>query len=178
MRDEVSLDEARRRVVPVRERAHRNTLADRRWRSRPTALPAARLFADLAKRPVDRRRAHGEYRGTDLRIESHVPVPFHRLDQCRQQRFQAFATDAVRRLPQNDYRLADRLVVDPPTGLRRRAARGGVAPQQPHRVLSVKAGGCNEFIENACLLGAPCNCVPSCQGVNQFVSCRHAYTDD
>ena len=90
---------------------------------------------------------------------------------------------AFRRLPQirsdashkNDYRLADRLVVDPPTGLRRRAARGGVAPQQPHHVLSVKAGDCNEFIENACLLGAPGNCVPSCQGVNQFVSCRHAY---
>ena len=97
--------------------------------SRPTALTAVRLFADLAKRPVDRRRAHGEYRGTDLRTESYVPVPFHRLDQCRYQRFQAFATDAVRCLPQNDYRFADRLVIDPPTGLRRRAARGGVAPR-------------------------------------------------
>ena len=85
-------------------------------------------------------------------------VPFHRLDQCRHQRLQAFATDPVRCLPQNDYRLADRLDVDQPTGLRHRAARGGVAPQPPHRVLSVKVGDCNEFIENACLLGAPCNC--------------------
>ena len=175
MRDEVGLDEPRRRVVPVRERAHRNALADRRWRSRPAALPAARLFADLAKRPVYRRCAHGEYRGADLRTESQVSVPFHRLDQYRHQRLQAFAADAVRCLPQNDYRLANRLVVDPPTGLRLRAARGGVAPQQPHRVLSVKTGARNEFIENACLLGAPGNCVPSCQSVNQFVPCRHAY---
>ena len=175
MRDEVGLDEPRRRVVPVRERAHRNALADRRWRSRPTALSAACLFADLAKRPVDRRRAHGQYRGADLRTESQVPVPFHRLDQYRHQRLQAFAADSVRCLPQNDYRLTDRLAVDPPTGLPLRAARGGVAPQQPHRVLSVKAGDHNEFVENACLLGAPGNCVPSCQSVNQFVPCRHAH---
>ena len=68
-------------------------LADRRWRSRPTALPAACLFADLAKRPVDRRRAHGEYCGADLRAESQVPVPFHRLDQY-------VGISAFRRLPQ------------------------------------------------------------------------------
>ena len=175
MRDEVGLDEPRRRVVPVRERAHRNAAANRRWRRRPTAPPAASLFPDRAKRPVDRRRAHGEYRGADLRTESQMAVPFHRLDQRRYQRLQAFATDSVRCLPQNDYCLTDRLVVDPPTGLPLRAACGGVAPQQPHRVLSVKAGDRNEFVENACLLGAPGNCVPSCQSVNQFVPCRHAY---
>ena len=104
-----------------------------------------------------------------------MPVPFHRLDQYRHQRLQAFATDAVRCLPRHDYRLANRLVVDPPTGLRLRAARGGVAPRQPHRVRSVKPGDCNEFIENARLPGAPGNRVPSCQGVNQFVPCRHAH---
>ena len=175
MPDEVGLDEPRRRVVPVRERAHRNALADRRWRRRPTALPAARRLADLAKRPVDRRRAHGERRGADLRTESQAPVPFHRLDQYRPQRLQAFATDAVRCLPQNDDRLTDRLVVDPPTGLRLRAARASGAPQPPHRGLSVKAGNRNEFVENACLLGAPGNCVPSCQSVNQLVPCRHAH---
>ena len=40
-----------------------------------------------------------------------MPVPFHRLDQRRDQRLQAFAADAVGCLPQNDDHLAHRLVV-------------------------------------------------------------------
>ena len=96
----------------------------------PTA-PCRSPVRRLSRSDRRSRRAHGQYRGRRPSLRS----------PCRSIASTSIGISAFRRLPQmrfrclpqNDYRLADRLVVDPPTGFRLRAARGGVAPQQPHR---------------------------------------------
>ena len=52
---------------------------------------------------------------TYQRVERQMAVSFHRRDQVRQDRFEAFPTDAIRGLPKDNERLADRPRIDPPS---------------------------------------------------------------
>ena len=65
MRDEINLDEAGRRVIPIRERPDRDRAPERRWR--PVSAPTGTdTLALRTKSPVDRGRADRHQRGTDF----------------------------------------------------------------------------------------------------------------
>ncbi|UWU25663.1 hypothetical protein N2601_29935 (plasmid) [Rhizobium sp. CB3060] len=58
MRYKVDLDEARRRIVPISEGAHRNRPANRRTHASTSTLTAACYDTDFRQKPVHRCRAH------------------------------------------------------------------------------------------------------------------------
>ena len=73
-----------------------------------------RRAADRREQPVDGRRTGREEALTDIRVERQMAVPLHGRDQAGQDGLEAFATDAIRGLPEDDEGLADRLRIDPP----------------------------------------------------------------
>ena len=85
---------------------------------------------------------------TDVRVERQMAVPLHGRDQTGEDRFEAFATDAIRGLPEDDERFADRLRVDPPTEPGCIGHDGIDAREQADRMLAVTAGDVDELIEN------------------------------
>ncbi|GJE61435.1 hypothetical protein MPOCJGCO_3557 [Methylobacterium trifolii] len=174
MRHEVDLDEAGRRVVPVRERPHWDRPAQRRWRP-PAARTASGALALRSEGPVDRRRADREQRGPDLRDEVEVSVAFHRRQQGRDHRLQTLAADPVGGFPEHDQRLAHRRVVDPPFRSEGRRLTRWTGPEQPHRVLAVVTRHGRELVQDAGLLLTSAASVSSRQRHKQFITRRHAH---
>ena len=95
VRDQVGLDEARRRILPIAERAHRNPA--------PYALAPGTTAPTLTGRHRPRRRQAAVYRrGADrhellahLRVQGQVPMPLECRHQDRQQRLQALPAHTV-----------------------------------------------------------------------------------
>ena len=95
VRDQVGLDEARRRILPIAERAHRNPA--------PYALAPGTTAPTLTGRHRPRRREAAVYRrGADrhellahLRVQGQVPMPLECRHQDRQQRLQALPAHTV-----------------------------------------------------------------------------------
>src|SRR5512132_645633 len=138
MGDEVDLDEARRRIVPVAERANRNRTPYRRAEACAPAPAAARDEPHLAQQPVHAGRADLQQQAADLGVNRQSTVPLERGKQDGHERLEAFRADPVRSLPHCDQRFADRIAVTaagPP--LRRRPLLPG--PQQSDRVLAMIA---------------------------------------
>src|SRR3954447_20035626 len=69
--DQVRLDVAGRRVLPIGEGAHRDAAPERRRAGHPASRSAARLVTEAAQCPVDRCRAHRQQGGTDLGRDGH-----------------------------------------------------------------------------------------------------------
>lgn len=65
----------------------------------------------IGQQAIDGRRADLKEFGLDDRIQIEVAVPFHSVNQLRNQRLQALATHPVGRFPQHRQRLAYGLVV-------------------------------------------------------------------
>src|SRR5512135_736243 len=61
--------------------------------------------------------------------------------------FEAFPTDAIRGLPEDDECFADRLRVDPPAGLGRIGHEGIDSGEEADRMLTVAAGDVDDLIE-------------------------------
>ena len=75
---------------------------------------------------IDGGSADGEDALANLGVEVEVTVPLQSCDQARQDRLEAFATDAVGGFPEDDQRLPHRLIVGAPRhdrGSRQRADR-------------------------------------------------------
>ena len=110
--DHVDLEETWRRVPPVGEGPHRNAAPD----GRSHALAALALPVDVQARSsehaVDGRCTHLQHLAPDDRVQVEMAVPFHRIDQDRNQRLQALAADPVGCLPEHRQRLANGLVVE------------------------------------------------------------------
>jgi len=109
--DHVDLEEAWRRIAPVGEGTHRDAAPD----GRAHTLAAFALPVDLQTRigqhAIDGRRADLKEFGFDDRIQLEMAVPFHGINQLRDQRLQALAANPVGCFPQHCQRLAYRLVV-------------------------------------------------------------------
>jgi hypothetical protein len=67
--------------------------------------------ARLAQRPIHRRRAHRQQIRANLGRQLQVAVPFHRIDQDRNQRPQPLAANAIGRFPHHNQRLAHRVTI-------------------------------------------------------------------
>jgi hypothetical protein len=78
-------------------------------------------------------------------------VSFHGINEERHQRLQAFAADSIRRLPDHNQRLTDRIVIKS-ARWSRRAPLDLLAAEYPHGVLAVKAGHRCELIQDAAFL--------------------------
>ena len=78
-----------------------------------------------------------------------MAVPFHRGDQRGQDRFETFAADAIRGLPEDDERLADRFGIDRPGRGMCIVADRVNSREQSNGMLAMAAGECNEFIQNS-----------------------------
>ena len=114
-------------------------------------------FPDPAQRAVDRRRAHRQKPGADVRPQLQVAVPLHGGDQGRHQRLQPLAADPVRRLPENHQRLTDRVVVDASATSAVGAACRRSRPPDAHRVLPMEGGDGLELVQDPALLGPSAN---------------------
>jgi len=73
---------------------------------------------------VYRGGAHRQQIRPQFRRELQVAMPFHGIDQNRQQGSQPLAADPVRSLPHDDQRFTHRLVVDPSSRTRARLPAG------------------------------------------------------
>ena len=175
MRHQVRLDEPGSRILPVREGPHRHAPPDRRRWWRAPAFLAARRVLHRPQRPVDRRRAHRQHAGADLRRQLQMPVPLHRLHQHRQQWPQPLAADPVGRLPQHDQRLVHRRVVHPASPLTLPVMRCLAATEQPHRVFPMVTRHRHELVQNPATLGPARAGIPVRHRRHQFVSRRHAH---
>ena len=145
MRHEVHLQKPRAGIVPIRERPDGNLPARLRG---PFPLAAlTRRGADRRQEPVDGRRANCEQMLTYQRVERQMAVSFHRRDQVRQDRFEAFPTDAIRGLPKDNDCLADRPRIDPPSQSGRLGDDGLGPGDKSDRMLAMAAGDGNEFIQ-------------------------------
>jgi hypothetical protein len=85
VRHQIRFDEPGQRIIPAVKGSHRNAAPDRRRGRRVTPLSSSRL-PHLTQRPIDRGGAHRQQTRANLRRELKVAVPFHRLDQDRNQR--------------------------------------------------------------------------------------------
>jgi hypothetical protein len=98
-----------------------------------------------------------------------MAVAFHRRDQIGQDRSEAFPTDAIGGLPEDDERLADRVRVDPPRRGGRLVDDGIDRGEDSNCVLAMAAGDGNEFIQDFCLLGFRCMCIAFMEDFEEFV---------
>src|SRR5215468_6234986 len=99
-------------------------------------------------------------------------VSLHRLNEEGHQRFETLATDPVRRLPDHNQRIADCLIIKSARGPWS-APSGLFAAQHPHRVLAMKAGHCDELIQNAAFPPTLAISVSLSYRYHQFISRRH-----
>src|SRR3954468_15370543 len=164
-------DGAVRRRVPPPARA-RHELAGR---PPPPPGPAAGLRSHRTESPVHGRRAHRQQARADLGSELEMPVALHRLHENGRQRFQALAADPVRRLPEHDQRLADRLIVEAPLRPWGRAPVGLSTPEHAHGVLAMEPGHRDELVQDAPLLGPPALAVSLDDRRHEFIPRRHAH---
>lgn len=80
---------------------------------------------------VNRCRADLQNLGLDDLVQVEVAVPFHCIDQHRDQRLQALAANPIGRIPQHGQRLAHCLVVEP---VPMRAAFAVATPSRSTRI--------------------------------------------
>jgi hypothetical protein len=133
--DEVDLQETGGRLVPIRERPHGYLSAGL---GRRLPLPAVtRCATDWRQQPVDGRWTGREQELTDIRFERQMAVPLPGRDQPGEDGFEAFATDAIRSLPEHDERTTDRLRIDPPTGLGYAGQNADDGREEADRMFSV-----------------------------------------
>ncbi|HMS06549.1 MAG TPA: hypothetical protein PKD73_12270 [Burkholderiaceae bacterium] len=111
--DQVDLEEARRWVAPIRERAHGNAAANGRADARPPLALPIDAIARVAQGTVDGRGADLQELGLDHRVQLKVAVSLHRVDQDRDQNLQPLSADTVACLPQHNEGLAHGFVVEP-----------------------------------------------------------------
>src|SRR5215469_1490122 len=99
-------------------------------------------------------------------------VSLHRLNEEGHQRFETLAADPVRRLPDHNQRIADRLIIKSARGPWS-APCGLFAAQHPHGVLAMKTGHCDELIQNAGFPATLAIGVSLSYRYHQFISRRH-----
>ncbi len=117
----------------------------------PRPRPAGSLRVRIAcRRTPSRVRISGASRKCPC---SHPDCrAFHRLDENRQQRLQALAADPIRRLPDHNQRIADRIIINAARRPRSRASLGPSASEQGHRVLAMETHHRHELVQDARLL--------------------------
>src|SRR5215472_5442353 len=99
-------------------------------------------------------------------------VSLHGLNEERQQGLEAFAANPVRRLPDHNQRIADRIIIKSARGSL--SAPGGLfATQHPHGMLAMKTGHCLELIQDARFLAPLAFRVSLSDRYHQFISRRH-----
>tara|TARA_R110002072_G_scaffold39813_2_gene113766 strand:+ start:711 stop:1070 length:360 start_codon:yes stop_codon:yes gene_type:complete len=113
VRDEIGLEKAGRRIIPVGIGADRYGATGRRSGRRPAATAAARLFAHRREDPVDRCGADRFQPASNRWIKRQMPMALHGGNQHRDQRLQSLAADPVRSFPQDDQCFANRIVIQP-----------------------------------------------------------------
>ena len=149
MRDQVALHEPGRRILPVPARTYRNPPPHRSRREHAPPAPDACLLTDIAKTPIDRRRAHRRNAGPHIFAQLRMPMPLHRLHERRQQDLQALAANPVRGLPQDNQGIPNLVAIlesprPPITRLRRSRT-----PKQTDRMLPVMPGHRHELVRHA-----------------------------
>ena len=110
--NQVAFEIAGRRIAPVSEGPHRHTLSDGRAGAPTPPARTSGRFALRAQQTVDGCGADLEQPASHHRVELEMAVPFHCLDQNRDENSQPLAADAISRLPQHRQRLMHRLVVE------------------------------------------------------------------
>jgi hypothetical protein len=110
--DHVDFEEPRWWIAPVVERPHWNAAPDGRADTASALALPIDMQTGRGQGAIDGRRADLQQLGLDDRVAVEMAVPLHGIDQRRYERLEAFATDAVTRLPQQDQRLANGFVVD------------------------------------------------------------------
>lgn len=139
-------------ILPVRECAHRHTAPDGGTGARTTEQAPACRGAGLGKQAIDRRRTGAEDTRAHALLEPKMAMPFERVDERRQQRAKALGADTVRRLPQDQQCLPDRVALY----ARPRWASGGTIRtrdvQGANGVLGVPPRHRDELVEDPPLL--------------------------
>lgn len=173
--DEIHLEEPGDGLLPIGERADRNTLSNTAG-SRPSApLPTRGCRPRLTEHSVKRRRACGQYPRANCVVQLHVPMLLEGGDEDRNERAEALAADPVGGLPQHHHGLANGFVVqarphpsDRGAGLRRVFLR----VQNADRVLAMKARERHELVEDAASFARARSLISLHHRVGEFPSCR------
>src|SRR6266478_2788112 len=96
-------------------------------------------------------------------------MSLHRIHEHRNQRFQAFATNAIGCFPKHRQRLAHRLVVQTVAGARRLLG-GALVSKQPYGVLAVVAGHGYELVEFLDPITECCTAISPSQRFDQLLA--------
>lgn len=88
----------------------------------------------------------------DIWVEREMTMPFHGRDQPGEDGVEAFATDAIGGLPEDDERLADGLGIDRPADPGFLGNDGIGRGEKADRMLAVTAGDVDEIIEDLGLI--------------------------
>src|ERR1700736_5551194 len=157
----VDLAEARRRSVPIIERADRNFAPDCRIKACTAALAATRRELHIAEQAVDGCGADGQNTITIRLAKPQSAMLLKGRQQGRDHHLEPLAAYPIRRLPQRRQRVLDRRVVSAPalsrcSDLARRNRL--LLPEGAHRMLAMPARRRAQRVEHAPLfrpLGRP-----------------------
>ncbi|MDM0109604.1 hypothetical protein QTH97_32110, partial [Variovorax sp. J22R24] len=98
-------------VQPVGERTYRDAASNRRTHTFAALALPIDVRTRLSQHAIDRRSADLQDLGLHSRIKVKMSVPFHGIDQHRDQSLQAFTANPISRFPQDRQGLAHHLVV-------------------------------------------------------------------
>jgi hypothetical protein len=101
---------------------------------------------------VEGRRTCAEELPPHLFIESKMTMPLQGIDEQGEECPETLPADSVRRLPERDQGLTNRLIVEPAARNCLRLRVRHLTPKHPDGVLSVVSGQPDELIEDACLV--------------------------
>jgi hypothetical protein len=111
--------------------------------------PGAAALSLWLQHSIDRRCTHLQQWRAHFGRQCQMPVAHHRLDQRRNNRLQALATNSVRRFPQNNQRLALGGAVYPSRGPWRGAFAGRTGTKHAHRVLAMISCRRRKLVDDA-----------------------------
>jgi len=171
--DHVDLEEARGRIEPVGEGAHRDAATDRRAHSLAPLALSVNVRPCSGQHAVDGRRADLQNLGLDDRVKIEVPVPLHGIDQHRDQRLQALAADPIGSFPQDRQGLGHRLVVNA-VAQAHVDCWAELSAKYADRVLAVVAGESHEFVEDLDPITERRAAISQSQCLDQLLACGHA----
>src|ERR1700737_3237160 len=148
----VDLAEARRRTVPIIERADRNFAPDCRIKACTAALAATRRELHIAEQAVDGCGADGQNTIAIRLAKPQSAMLLKGRQQGRDHHLEPLAAYPIRRLPQRRQRVLDRHAVSAPALSQYPDIARLVLPECAHRMLAMPARRRAQRVEDASLL--------------------------
>ena len=152
VRHQVSFQETRSFVVPIRERPHGDLMLQQSARLRGGDPPTSVLLAQRLKDAIDRGGTDREELVPGFRRQSEMSMPLQNWDEFREERHQPLPADAVHRRPGHDQGLLHLRTIGPRPRPANRLRRTEALRQQLDRILPGVPRGSHELVQDRALL--------------------------